>query len=43
LIDQEEVNDAERRVFYETMAERMQEEGDMLAELTGASADAGRS
>jgi exodeoxyribonuclease V gamma subunit len=36
LIDQEEVNDAERRVFYETMAERMQEEGDMLAELTGA-------
>jgi hypothetical protein len=36
LIDQDEVNDAERRVFYESMAECMQEEADMQAELTGA-------
>jgi hypothetical protein len=36
LIDQDAVSDQERSFFTDALAERMQEEGDMLAELTGA-------
>jgi exodeoxyribonuclease V gamma subunit len=36
LIDQDAVDDADRRVVYESMAETMQTTGDIRAELTGA-------